>query len=128
MTEVCQAFPGKFINVDVTEIADYGFVQSGTKAEELPSLMLGYTTKLRDMVAKHHMRLMINQCRLDVGGHLNGVGPVLDKLPKDIVVASYYTAGFYGGWEKESVFSPSLGSIPTVTSCPMWAMRWISPI
>jgi hypothetical protein len=101
MTEVCQAFPGKFINVDVTEIADYGFVQSGTKAEELPSLMLGYTTKLRDMVAKHHMRLMINQCRLDVGGHLNGVGPVLDKLPKDIVVASYYTAGFYGGWEKD---------------------------
>ena len=101
MGEICEAFPGKFVNVDITEIADYGFIQSGTRAEELPDLMLGYTVKLRDMLAKHGMRLMIAQCPLDAVGHLNGVGAVLDKLPKDIVVASYYTAGFYGGWNKD---------------------------
>jgi hypothetical protein len=101
MNETCQAFPGKFVNVDITEIADYGFIQSGTRAAELPNLMLGYTVKLREMVAKHGMRLMIGQCPLDAVGHLNGVGAVLDKLPKDIVVASYYTAAFYGGWEKD---------------------------
>ena len=44
---------------------------------------------------------MIAQCPLDAVGHLNGIGPVLDKLPKDIVVASYYTADFYGGWDKD---------------------------
>ena len=92
---------GQFINVDVTEIADYGFTQSGTKAADLPELMLGYAIKLRNVVAKCGMRLMVVQCPLDAVGHLNGLGPVLDKLPTDIVVASYYTADFYGGWDKD---------------------------
>jgi hypothetical protein len=99
--EICEAFPGKFLNVDITEIADYGFIQSGTRPEELPALMLGYTIKLRDMLAKRGIRLMVAQGPLDATGHLNGIGQVIDRLPKDIVVASYYTAEFYGHWEKD---------------------------
>jgi len=99
--EICQAFPGKFVNMDITEIADYGFVQSGTKAEDLPGLMLGYTVKLRDMLARHHMQLIVGQCALDNTGHMNGIGPALDKLPKDIVVGSYYTADFNRSWDKD---------------------------
>lgn len=101
LNEICEAFPGKFVNVDLTEIADYGFVQGGTKADALPELMLDYMLKLRNVVAKHKMRLMIQQCPLDQTGHLNGIGSVLDRVPKDIAVASYYTAEFYGGWEAD---------------------------
>jgi uncharacterized protein YegJ (DUF2314 family) len=99
--EICDAFPGKFLNVDITEIADYGFICSGTKAEKLPELMIQYVGKLRDLLAKRGMRLLVAQCALDSTGHLNGVGRALGKLPRDVVVASYYTAEFYGNWQKD---------------------------
>jgi len=101
MEEICQTFPGKFVNIDVTEIADYGFTESGTKAEELPALMLGYVLKLRDILAKHGMRLMVAQYAMDSTGHANGIGKMIDQLPKDVAISSYYTAVFVGGWDKD---------------------------
>ncbi|MHB1000183.1 MAG: glycoside hydrolase family 20 zincin-like fold domain-containing protein [Armatimonadota bacterium] len=101
LNETCDAFPGKFINVDITEIADYGFTMSGTKPEDLPELIFQYVLKLRDIVGKHNMRLMIAQAQLNSTGHLAGIGALIDKLPKDIVISSYYTAEFYGGWDKD---------------------------
>src|ERR1035438_6499319 len=38
--ELCEAFPGKFLNVDITEINDAAFKQSGTTQQELTELTL----------------------------------------------------------------------------------------
>lgn len=109
MEGICQAFPGTFVNVDVTEIAAYGFTESGTKPEELPPLVLAYVLKLREIVARHGMRLMVAQYALDSPGHANGIGPVFDQLPRDIAISSYYTAAFVGGWDKDYPFLQQKG-------------------
>jgi hypothetical protein len=56
------------------------------------------------MIKPHGMRLMIAQGPLDSTGMLAGFGPVIAKLPKDILVSSYYTVapGVYGtAWETD---------------------------
>jgi hypothetical protein len=119
VSEICEAFPGKFLNVDITEIAYNSFVESGTKAEEMPDLMLAYLLKLREMLASRRMRLMVAQGNLDAKGWLNGIGPILDKLPKDVVISSYYTATFYKDWKKDFSRLAEKG-------IGFWAMPWIA--
>ncbi len=109
LEEICRAFPGEFLNVDITEIADYGFAQSGTTPDKLNELVFQYILRLRDTVRKHGKRLMIAQCALSSGGHLNGIAPLIDRIPKDVVIASYYTAEFYGGWDKDFPLLHRLG-------------------
>jgi hypothetical protein len=99
--EICDAFPGKFLNVDITEINDAAFKESGTTQQQLTELTLQYAIKMRDELAKRGMRLMVVQGPLAAEGSLTGLGSVVERLPKDIVVGSYYTAEFYGGWESD---------------------------
>src|ERR1035441_10237252 len=47
------------------------------------------------------MRLMVIQAQLAAEGSLAGLGSVVERLPKDILIGCYYTAEFYGGWEKD---------------------------
>ncbi|MBO4548745.1 MAG: family 20 glycosylhydrolase, partial [Abditibacteriota bacterium] len=119
LDEVCSAFPGKYINIDVTEIADYGFVASGTPAEELPGLMTDYINTLNKVANRHGMSLCVAQCQLRSDGHLNGLGKTLDRLDKDIVVGSYYTSEFYGGWDYDYPLLRKSGR-------SFWVMPWLS--
>ncbi len=119
LDEVCLAFPGRYINIDVTEIADYGFTASGTKAEELPGMMAEYINTLNKVCNKHGMSLSVAQSQLGSEGHLNGLGKVLDRLDKDIVVGSYYTSEFYGGWEHDYPLLQKEGR-------KFWSMPWLS--
>ena len=100
--EICEAFPGKFLTVDITEIDIEGLNASGTTTEQATEIVYQYVLKLRDMIKPYGMRLMIAQGPLDSVGSLAGFGPVISKLPKDIMIASYYTVspGAYGtAWE-----------------------------
>ena len=99
--EVCAAFPGNFLNVDITEIDDTAFKKTGTTQAELNELTFQYALKLRETAARHGMRLMIAQAQLSAEGSLAGLGSVAERLPKDILISDYYTAEFYGGWEKD---------------------------
>ncbi len=99
--EVCDALPGKFLNVDITEIDDAAFKKTGTTQAELNEQTFQYALKIREAVARHGMRLMIIQAQLAAEGSLAGLGSVIERLPKDIVIGCYYTAEFYGGWEKD---------------------------
>jgi hypothetical protein len=99
--EVCAAFPGKFLNVDITEIDDAAFKKTGTTQAELNELTFQYALKIREAAARHGMRLMIAQAQLSAEGSLVGLGSVAERLPKDILISDYYTAEFYGGWEKD---------------------------
>ena len=99
--EVCAAFPGKFLNVDITEIDDAAFKKTGTTQAELNELTFQYALKIREAAARHGMRLMIAQAQLSAEGSLAGLGSVAERLPKDILISDYYTAEFYGGWEKD---------------------------
>ena len=101
LDEVCAAFPGKFLNVDITEIDDAAFKKTGTTQAELNELTLQYALKIREAAARHGMRLMIAQAQLGAEGSLAGLGSVVERLPKDILITAYYTAEFYGGWEKD---------------------------
>ena len=101
LDEVCAAFPGKFLNVDITEIDDAAFKKTGTTQAELNELTFQYALKIREAAARHGMRLMIAQAQLSAEGSLAGLGSVAERLPKDIVISAYYTAEFYGGWEKD---------------------------
>lgn len=96
--EICRTFPGEFLNVDITEIDMEGLKQSGTTVEQTTQLIYNYVLKLREMVRPYGMRLMIAQGPVSSTGDLGGIGPMIDKLPKDIVITSYYTAppGVYG--------------------------------
>lgn len=96
--EICDAFPGKFLNVDITEINDAAFKDSGTTQEQLTDLTLQYATTMRNALAKRGTRLMIAQGPLAAEGSLTGLGSVVEKLPKDMIVTSYYTAEFYASW------------------------------
>ncbi len=101
INEICDAFPGKFITVDITEINDTAFKESGTTQHELTELTLKYATKMRDELVKRGMRLIVAQGPLADEGTLAGLGSVVERLPKDMLIASYYTADFYGSWEKD---------------------------
>lgn len=117
--EICEAFPGKYLNVDVTEIAAIGFEKTGTPESELPGLMLKYIDTLADVCRKHDMKLLIAQSPLSAKGHLNGIGQVIDDFPKDIPIGSYYTTEFYGHWEEDFPLMQEKG-------IEFWAMPWIS--
>jgi hypothetical protein len=86
--EVCDAFPGTFLNVDITEIDIDGLRESGTTDEQTTELIYSYVLKLRDMVRPRGMRLMIAQAGVGEIGHLGGLGPKLDLLPKDVIIGS----------------------------------------
>ncbi len=96
--EVCDTFPGKFLNVDITEIDLDGFKASGTSEEQISELTYRYLLKLREAIKPHGTRLMAAQGPLSSTGALNGLRPVLGRLPKEIVISSYYTVppGPYG--------------------------------
>lgn len=99
--EICDALPGKFLTVDITEINDAAFKEAGITQEQLTDLTLKYATKMRDHLAQRGIRLMIAQGPLAMEGSLTGLGSVVEKLPKDMIIASYYTAEFYGGWDSD---------------------------
>ncbi len=109
VTEIVEAFPGRFLNVDITEIDDQLFAQTGTDQEQLTELILQYVLQLREWIRPYGTRLMIAQCQLSAAGSLAGIGSVIDRLPKDIAIGSYYTAEFYGGWERDYPRLQSLG-------------------
>jgi len=94
--ELCEAFPGTYLNVDITEIDCDGMLESGMTVEDVTDMVYQYVLKLRDMLRGRDMRLMIAQGPLDSTGHLAGMGPKLDLLPKDVMIGSYYCAG--GGY------------------------------
>lgn len=101
--ELCEVFPGKLFNVDITEIDIDGLTAEGLSLDQITDLVFGYVLQLNDMVKKHGRRLMITQGPLDSQGHLSGMGPKLDLLPKDIIIGSYYCAGgpYQPAWEKD---------------------------
>lgn len=101
--DVCTTFPGTFLSVDITEIDIDGLADQGVSVEEVTDLVFDYVLKLNEMVKKHDVRLLIAQGPLDSVGHLAGMGPRLDDLPKDIIIGSYYCAGgpYAPAWEKD---------------------------
>lgn len=101
--ELCAAFPGEIFNVDITEIDCDGMLAAGMSLEDVTTLVYEYVLKLNEMVQRHGMRLMIAQGPLDSTGHLSGMGPKLDVLPKNIIVGSYYCAGgpYAPAWERD---------------------------
>lgn len=101
--ELCETFPGELFNIDITEIDIDGLQASGVPLEQVTDLVFGYVLKLNEAVKKHGRRLMITQGPLDSQGHLAGMGPKLDALPKDIIIGSYYCAGgpYQPAWEKD---------------------------
>lgn len=101
--ELCEVFPGELFNVDITEIDIEGLQAGGVTLEQATDLVFEYVLKLNEAVKKHGRRLMVAQGPLDSQGHLAGMGPKLDALPKDIVIGSYYCAGgpYQPAWEKD---------------------------
>ncbi len=101
--ELCQAFPGELFNVDITEIDVEGLQADGLTPDQITDLVFGYVLQLNEAVRKHGRRLMITQGPLDSQGHLSGMGPKLDGLPKEIIIGSYYCAGgpYQPAWEKD---------------------------
>ncbi len=101
--ELCAAFPGEILNVDITEIDCDGMLAAGMSLEDVTNLVYEYVLKLNEMVQRHGMRLMIAQGPLDSTGHLAGMGPKLETLPKNIIVGSYYCAGgpYAPAWERD---------------------------
>jgi hypothetical protein len=99
--EICEAFPGRFLNVDITEIDDAAFKKTGTSQAELNELTFQYALRIRDTAARHGMRLLVAQAQLGAEGSLAGLGSVVERLPKDMLISAYYTAEFYGGWERD---------------------------
>ncbi len=101
--ELCETFPGELFNVDITEIDIDGLQADGLPLDQVTDLVFAYVLKLNDAVKKHGRRLMITQGPLDSQGHLAGMGPKLDGLPKDVIIGSYYCAGgpYQPAWEKD---------------------------
>jgi hexosaminidase len=89
--EICETFPSKILNVDITEVDIDGLHDTGTTTEQVTELVFQYVLRLRDMIKPYGLRLAIAQGPLDSTGHLAGLGPFLDKLPKDVIISSYYT-------------------------------------
>lgn len=101
--ELCETFPGELFNVDITEIDVDGLQTNGVTISQATDLVFDYVLQLNEAVRKHGRRLMIAQGPLDSQGHLAGMGPKLDALPKDIIIGSYYCAGgpYKPAWEKD---------------------------
>lgn len=101
--ELCETFPGELFNVDITEIDIDGLQAEGVSLDQVTDLVFDYVLKLNEAVKKHGRRLMITQGPLDSQGHLSGMGPKLDSMPKDIIIGSYYCAGgpYQPAWEKD---------------------------
>ncbi|MCX5771066.1 MAG: hypothetical protein NTZ09_12465 [Candidatus Hydrogenedentes bacterium] len=101
--ELCRTFPGELFNIDITEIDIDGLQAGGLPLDQVTDLVFGYVLQLNEAVKKHGRRLMITQGPLDSQGHLAGMGPKLDSLPKDIIIGSYYCAGgpYQPAWEKD---------------------------
>ncbi|SPE57283.1 exported hypothetical protein [Verrucomicrobia bacterium] len=101
--ELCETFPGELFNVDITEIDIDGFLTNGVTVSQATDLVFDYVLQLNAAVKRHGRRLMIAQGPLDSQGHLAGMGPKLDALPKDIIIGSYYCAGgpYKPAWEKD---------------------------
>lgn len=101
--ELCETFPGELFNVDITEIDVDGLEADGLPLDQVTDLVFGYVLELNEAVKKHGRRLTITQGPLDSQGHLAGMGPKLDSLPKDIIIGSYYCAGgpYQPAWEKD---------------------------
>jgi hypothetical protein len=125
--ELCAAFPGKFFNVDITENDAAAYFASGTNPADFNALLFQYVLKLREMVGRHGMRLMVMQAALASSGGMAGLGPVIDKMPKDVVIGSYYTAmGVYGGWEKDFPLLRRTG-IDFFAQSWIWSHCWLMP-
>ena len=101
--ELCDTFPGELFNIDITEIDIDGLQADGLSLDQVTDLVFDYVLKLNEAIKKHGRRLMIAQGPLDSQGHLAGMGPKLDLLPKDIIIGSYYCAGgpYQPAWEKD---------------------------
>jgi hypothetical protein len=101
--ELCETFPGELFNVDITEIDIEGLQTNGVTISQATDLVFGYVLQLNAAVQRHGRRLMIAQGPLDSQGHLAGMGPKLEALPKDIIIGSYYCAGgpYQPAWEKD---------------------------
>lgn len=101
--ELCETFSGELFNIDITEIDIDDLQKEGITLEQVTDLVFKYVLQLNDAVKKHNRRLMITQGPLDSQGHLAGMGPKLDLLPKDIIIGSYYCAGgpYQPAWEKD---------------------------
>lgn len=125
--ELCAAFPGKFFNVDITENDAAAYFSSGTRPADFNELVFQYVLKLREMVGRHGMRLMVMQGPLESTGNLAGLGPVIGKMPKDVVIGSYYTAmGIYSGWEKDFPLLRRTG-IDFFAQSWIWSHCWLMP-
>lgn len=101
--DLCRAMPGTKFTVDITEIDYDALLAAGNTPEQVVEIVYQYVLKLREMVARHGKRLIIAQGPLDSIGHLAGLGPKLEQLPKDIFVGSYYCAGgpYMPAWKKD---------------------------
>ena len=125
--ELCAAFPGKFFNVDITENDAAAYSSSGTNPADFNELVFQYVLKLREMVGRHGMRLMVMQGPLANTGYLAGLGPVISKMPKDVVIGSYYTAmGIYSGWERDFPLLRKTG-IDFFAQSWIWSHCWLMP-
>lgn len=125
--ELCAAFPGKFFNVDITENDSAAYFSSGTKPADFNELIFQYVLKLREMVSRHRMRLMVMQGPLANTGYLAGLGPVIHKMPKDVIIGSYYTAmGIYSGWEKDFPLLRRTG-VDFFAQSWIWSHCWLMP-
>jgi hexosaminidase len=101
--DLCRAMPGRIFGVDITEVDYEGLLSGGASPKEVTEIVFRYVLALRDMVRRHNMRLLVSQGPLDSVGHLSGLGPKLDQLPRDVIVGSYYCAGgpYQPAWEKD---------------------------
>jgi hypothetical protein len=125
--ELCAAFPARFFNVDITENDAAAYFSSGTPPADFNELIFQYVLTLREMVRRHGMRLMVMQGPLANTGSLAGLGPVLGKMPKDVVIGSYYTAmGIYSGWEKDFPLLRRTG-IDFFAQSWIWSHCWLMP-
>ena len=100
--ELQDTMPSKLFTVDVTEIDAEGFNETGTKTEDIGRMILDYVIKLQEVLSKKGARLVIVQGALQDEGAMGGLGGYLTKLPKESMVASYYTTTFFNKcWEKD---------------------------
>jgi hypothetical protein len=130
--ELCATFPGDLFAADITEVDIEGLEATGMPPDQVTDLVFNYVLQLNEAMKKHNRRLIIAQGPLDSQGHLSGMGPKLDVLPKDIIVGSYYCAGgpYKPAWEKDFPRLQEKGidffAQPWIYS-HMWLTPWINP-
>ena len=126
--ELCETFPGELFAVDITEIDVEGLQAEGLSLDQVTDLVFAYVLQLNDTVRKHGRRLMVTQGPLDSQGHLSGLGPRLDALPKDIIIGSYYCAGgpYQPAWEKDFPRLQAAG-IDFFAQAWIYSHLWLTP-